>query len=328
MHIQIYDTTLREGSQGEGVNFSLEDKLLITRRLDELGFDFVEGGYPLSNEKDAQFFQRARELNLRHARVCAFGMTRRKGVRADQDPGMKALLESGAKTLTIVGRTSAFHATEVLRVSLEENLAMISETVKYLSDEGREVIYDAEHFFDGWKLDPDYAAKTVRAAAQAGASLVVMCDTNGGSMPDEVARLTKEAQAVLDVPVGIHCHNDCDLATANSLAAIDAGAIHMQGTINGVGERCGNADLIAVCANLAVKKLAGQKPKYDVLGSGGVQRLTELSRYVYDLANMNYRPGQPFVGQSAFAHKGGMHVHAVARVTHSYEHIAPEAVGN
>jgi 2-isopropylmalate synthase len=322
-HIQIYDTTLRDGSQGEGVNFSLEDKLLITKRLDELGFDFVEGGYPLSNEKDSQFFQRAKELNLRHARVCAFGMTRRKGVRADQDPGMKALLESGAKTLTIVGKTSAFHATEVLRVSLEENLAMISETVKYLCDEGREVIYDAEHFFDGWKLDPEYAAKTVRAAAQAGALMIVMCDTNGGSMPDEVARLTKEAQAALDVPVGIHCHNDCDLATANSLAAIDAGAVHVQGTINGVGERCGNADLISVCANLGAKKSG-----YEILGTGGVQRLTELSRYVYDLANMNYRANQPFVGQSAFAHKGGMHVHAVARVTQSYEHIAPEVVGN
>jgi 2-isopropylmalate synthase len=323
MRIQIYDTTLRDGSQGEGVNFSLEDKLLITKRLDELGFDFVEGGYPLSNEKDSQFFQRAKELNLRHARVCAFGMTRRKGVRADQDPGMKALLDSGAKTLTIVGKTSAFHATEVLRVSLDENLAMISETVKYLCDEGREIIYDAEHFFDGWKLDPGYAAKTVRAAAQSGAALIVMCDTNGGSMPEDVARLTKEAQAVLDVPVGIHCHNDCDLATANSLAAIDAGAVHVQGTINGVGERCGNADLISVCANLAAKKSG-----YEILGAGGVQRLTELSRYVYDLANMNYRANQPFVGQSAFAHKGGMHVAAVARVTHSYEHIAPEVVGN
>ena len=323
MHIQIYDTTLRDGSQGEGVNFSLEDKLLITKRLDELGFDFVEGGYPLSNEKDTQFFQRAKELNLRNTRVCAFGMTRRKGVRAEQDPGMKALLESGAKTLTIVGKTSAFHATEVLRVSLEENLSMISETVKYLCDQGCEVIYDAEHFFDGWKLDAQYAAKTVHTAAQAGASLVVLCDTNGGSMPEEVARLTKEAQAALDVPVGIHCHNDCDLATANSLAAIDAGAVHVQGTINGVGERCGNADLVAVCANLAVKKSG-----CEILRAGGVQRLTELSRYVYDLANMNYRPNQPFVGQSAFAHKGGMHVHAVARVTHSYEHIEPETVGN
>jgi 2-isopropylmalate synthase len=323
MHIQIYDTTLRDGSQGEGVNFSLQDKLLIAQRLDQLGCDFVEGGYPLSNEKDAQFFQRVQQLDLKHARICAFGMTRRKGVQAAQDPGMKALLDSGAKTLTIVGKTSAFHATEVLRVSLEENLAMIHDTVGYLRECGREVIYDAEHFFDGWKLDPEYAAKTVRTAAEAGACLVVLCDTNGGTMPEEIAGLTKAAQAALPVPVGIHCHNDCDLAVANSLAAVDAGAVQVQGTINGVGERCGNADLISVCANLAVKKSG-----YQVLTDGGAQRLTELSRYVYDLANMNYRGNQPFVGQSAFAHKGGMHVHAIARVTNSYEHIAPEAVGN
>jgi 2-isopropylmalate synthase len=250
-------------------------------------------------------------------------MTRRKGVQASQDPGMKALLGSEAKTLTIVGKTSAFHATEVLRVSLEENLAMISETVKYLRECGRDVIYDAEHFFDGWKLDPTYAAKTVRAATEAGAQMVVLCDTNGGTMSEEVADMTKAAQAALDVPVGIHCHNDCDLAVANSLAAVAAGAVQVQGTINGVGERCGNADLVSVCANLAVKKKG-----YEVLQPGGAERLTELSRYVYDLANMNYRSNQAFVGQSAFAHKGGMHVHAVARVTHSYEHIAPEAVGN
>jgi 2-isopropylmalate synthase len=321
--IQIYDTTLRDGSQGEGVNFSLQDKLLIAQRLDELGFDFVEGGYPLSNEKDAQFFERVQKLNLKHARVCAFGMTRRKGIKADQDPGMKALVDSGAKTLTIVGKTSSFHVTEVLRVTLEENLAMITDTIKYLRECGREVIYDAEHFFDGWKLDPEYAAKTVRAAAAAGASLIVLCDTNGGTMPEEIAERTKAAQAVLDVPVGIHCHNDCDMAVANSLASVGAGAVQVQGTINGVGERCGNADLISVCANLAVKKHG-----YEVLNQNGVQRLTELSRYVYDLANMNYRSGQPFVGQSAFAHKGGMHVHAVARVANSYEHIAPELVGN
>jgi 2-isopropylmalate synthase len=321
--IQIYDTTLRDGSQGEGVNFSLQDKLLIAQRLDELGFDFIEGGYPLSNEKDAQFFQRVPTLNLKNARVCAFGMTRRKGIKPDQDPGMKALLDSGAKTLTIVGKTSAFHVTEVLRVTLEENLAMITDTVKYLRDCGREVIYDAEHFFDGWKLDPAYAAKTVQAAAAAGAHLVVLCDTNGGSMPEEIAELTKAAQAALNVSVGIHCHNDCDMAVANSLASVTAGAVQVQGTINGVGERCGNADLISVCANLAVKKRG-----YEVLNKNGVQRLTELSRYVYDLANMNYRSGQPFVGQSAFAHKGGMHVHAVARVSNSYEHIVPEAVGN
>jgi 2-isopropylmalate synthase len=321
--IQLYDTTLRDGSQGEGVNFSLQDKLLIAARLDSLGFDFIEGGYPLSNEKDSQFFQRVGELKLQHARVCAFGMTRRKGVRPEADPGMRALLDSGAGTLTIVGKTHDFHVTEVLRVSLEENLAMISETIRHLRAAGREVIYDAEHFFDGWKANPDYAAQTIRAAAEAGAALVVLCDTNGGTLPDEIAALTRQAQAVLDVPVGIHCHNDCDVAVANSLSAVDAGAVQVQGTINGVGERCGNADLISVAANLALKK-----QRYEVLSPDGLRHLTELSRYVYDLANMNYRANQPFVGQSAFAHKGGMHVHAVTQAAASYEHIPPELVGN
>jgi 2-isopropylmalate synthase len=321
--IEIYDTTLRDGSQGEGVSFSLQDKLLITERLDRLGFDYIEGGYPLSNDKDAQYFQRVRELDLRHTKVCAFGMTRRKGVRVEEDPGMLALLESEAPVITLVGKTSGFHVTEVLRVTLEENLEMIADSVRYLRAAGREVIYDAEHFFDGWKANPEYARRTIETAARAGARLVVLCDTNGGSMPEEIAALTKAAQAALDVPVGIHCHNDCDLAVANSLAAIDAGAVQVQGTINGFGERCGNADLVTVVANLAVKKHG-----YDVLDSRGVEHLTELSRFVYETANMNYRANQPFVGQSAFAHKGGMHVHAVARATTSYEHIAPELVGN
>lgn len=323
MHIQTYDTTLRDGAQGEGVNFSLEDKVLIARRLDELGFDFIEGGYPLSNPKDAEFFQRLVEQPLKNSRVCAFGMTRRKGVEPADDPGMKALLKSQAGVITIVGKTSDFHATTVLGVSLEENLAMIAETVAYLVSEGREVIYDAEHFFDGWKANPEYAAKTIQAAADAGASTVVMCDTNGGTLPEEVAAITKEAATKVDKPLGIHTHNDCELAVANSLASIDAGAMHVQGTINGVGERCGNADLVSVIANLALKKQG-----YELLGGTGIEHLTELSRYVYEIANMHFRVNQPFVGPSAFAHKGGMHVHAVAKAAASYEHIDPAAVGN
>jgi len=321
--IQVYDTTLRDGAQGEGVNFSLQDKLLIARRLDEFGFDFVEGGYPLSNPKDAEFFQRIAEQPLKHSRLCAFGMTRRKGVKPADDPGMKALVASQAPVITIVGKTHDFHVTDVLRVSLEENLAMIRETIAYLRSVGRDVIYDAEHFFDGWKANPDYARQTVRAAVEGGASLVVMCDTNGGSMPEEIAALTKEAAAAIEIPLGIHTHNDCDLAVANSLAAVAAGAVHVQGTINGLGERCGNADLVSVIANLALKQQG-----YEVLGGTGVEHLTELSRYVYEIANMHFRTNQPFVGPSAFAHKGGMHVHAVARAAKSYEHIAPEAVGN
>lgn len=321
--IEIYDTTLRDGSQGEGVSLSLQDKLLISERLDSLGFDYIEGGYPLSNEKDAQYFQRVQELDLKHAKICAFGMTRRKDIQAADDPGMIALLNSGAPVITIVGKTWDFHATEILRVGLDENVAMIADSVRLMRDEGREVIYDAEHFFDGWKANPEYALRTIRAAAEAGAKMVVLCDTNGGSMPEEIAELVKAAVAGLPVPVGIHCHNDCELAVANSLAAVDAGAQQVQGTINGFGERCGNVDLISVIANLALKKEG-----YEVLQPGSVGYLTELSRYVYETANMHLRPGQPFVGQSAFAHKGGMHVHAVARIATSYEHIPPELVGN
>jgi 2-isopropylmalate synthase len=354
MHIEIYDTTLRDGAQGEGVSFSLEDKLLIARRLDEMGFDYVEGGYPLSNPKDAEFFQRIAAEPLKHSKVCAFGMTRRRGMQPADDPGMKALLDARTPVVTIVGKTSDFHATEVLGVSLEENLAMIRDTVAYLREQNREVIYDAEHFFDGWKANPAYAAKTIRAAAEAGAKLIVMCDTNGGSLPEEVAAITKEAAAAVAIPLGIHCHNDCELAVANSLAAVDAGAVHVQGTVNGLGERCGNVDLISVIGNLSLKKrgyevLTVRDPPPSKGGARGgndeaagkpltqprpsaesspIQHLTELSRYVYEIANMNFRNGQPFVGASAFAHKGGMHVHAVAKVAHSYEHIDPATVGN
>ena len=326
--IEIYDTTLRDGSQGEGVNFSLEDKVAITLRLDEAGVDFIEGGYPLSNPKDAQYFERVLALTLRHSKVCAFGMTRRRGMTAADDPGMKALLDAGTPVVTIVGKTSVFHVTEVLGVSREENLAMIADTVGHLKQAGREVFYDAEHFFDGWKLDRDYSRDTIVAAARAGATRIVLCDTNGGTLPDEVATLVREAISALGVAgcptaVAIHCHNDCDLAVANSLAGVAAGAVQVQGTINGLGERCGNADLISVVANLALK-VSGHR----VLAGTGMAHLTELSRFVYETANMSYRPGQPFVGSSAFAHKGGMHVHAVAKATESYEHISPEAVGN
>ena len=326
--IEIYDTTLRDGSQGEGVNFSLEDKLAITRRLDEAGVDYIEGGYPLSNPKDAHYFERVRSLRLGRSKICAFGMTRRRGMAAAEDPGMKALLAAGTPVVTIVGKTSAFHVAEVLGVSREENLAMITDTIAHLAGSNREVFYDAEHFFDGWKLDPAYAAETIVAAAKAGATRIVLCDTNGGTLPDEVATLVRAATAALakagvPAPVAIHCHNDCDLAVANSLAGVTAGAVQVQGTINGIGERCGNADLISVVANLALKL-----PGHEVLGGSGTAHLTDLSRCVYETANMIYRPGQPFVGVSAFAHKGGMHVHAIAKATESYEHISPEAVGN
>ena len=326
--IEIYDTTLRDGSQGEGVNFSLEDKLAVATRLDQAGVDYIEGGYPLSNPKDAQFFKRASDITFEHAKLCAFGMTRRRGVEANQDPGMKSLLESDTPIITIVGKTSAFHVETVLGVSLDENLEMIGDTVNYLTSESREVFYDAEHFFDGWKLDADYSTQTLEAAIRGGATRLILCDTNGGTLPTEITSIVTEVMKSIDVPLGIHCHNDCDVAVANTLSAINAGCMQIQGTINGIGERCGNADIISVVANLALKL-----PDFSVLTDGhgtesGVKHLTELSRFVYETANMSYRPGQPFVGASAFAHKGGMHVHAIAKSTKSYEHISPELVGN
>lgn len=324
--IQIYDTTLRDGTQGEGVSLSLVDKLQITQRLSEIGIDLIEGGYPLSNEKDTEYFHRVRSLALGGSRICAFGMTRRKGLNAADDPGMQSLLASQAPVCTIVGKTWDYHVTHVLRVSLDENLEMLADSIGYLTEQGREVFFDAEHFFDGWKANPRYAARVLEAAAAAGARTVVLCDTNGGSLPDEIAELTRTAIRTLEpwsVPVGIHCHNDCDLAVANSLAAVDAGAEQVQGTINGLGERCGNADLVSVMANLALKKKG-----YQVLGGGGLQHLTELSRFVYETANLKLQDNQPFVGHSAFAHKGGMHVHAVNRSATTYEHLNPALVGN
>jgi 2-isopropylmalate synthase len=320
--IQIYDTTLRDGSQGEGVNFSLQDKLLITARLDELGFDFIEGGYPLSNPKDEEYFQRVADMDLAHAQVAAFGMTRRRGVTAEGDTGMQALRGSKAPVCTVVGKTWDLHVTEVLRVDQRENLAMIRDSVAFLAAEGRRVFYDAEHFFDGWAASPDYALATLQAAQESGAEIIILCDTNGGSLPERIAEGVEAARRALSIPVGIHCHNDCDVAVANSLAAVAHGAVQVQGTINGIGERCGNVDLVSVIANLALKQGC------EVLRGDGVRRLTELSRYVYEIANMNFRSNQPFVGASAFAHKGGMHVHAVNRVAASYEHIPPENVGN
>jgi 2-isopropylmalate synthase len=320
--IFIYDTTLRDGSQGEGVNFSLVDKLNITTRLDELGIDYIEGGYPLSNPKDFEYFQQAQKLSLRHARVAAFGMTRRKNTRAEDDTCIRALLDAGTSLVTIVGKTWDLHVRAVLNTSLEENLAMIGDSVACCRAAGREVFYDAEHFFDGYRHNPEYALATLRAAQEAGAGVIILCDTNGGTLPEEIAESVTAVRRALRVELGIHCHNDCDVAVANSLAAVRCGATQVQGTINGIGERCGNVDLVSVIANLALKRGG------EVLGPDSLRRLTEVSRYVYETANMNFRPGQPFVGASAFAHKGGMHTHAVAKVSSTYEHIDPALVGN
>lgn len=320
--VEIYDTSLRDGAQTVGVEYSQEEKLRLTEKLDDIGIDYVEGGYPLSNEKDSQYFKDVRKLRLKHTKITAFGMTRKRGSRCAEDLGMQALLRSEAQVITIVGKTWDLHVTEVLSTTKDENLEMIYDSISYLREQGRNLFYDAEHFFDGFKSNPDYAIKTLQAAERGGAETIILCDTNGGSMPDFIAQTVAFVRSQLRCGIGIHCHNDCELAVANSLAAVDSGATQVQGTINGIGERCGNADLISVMANLALKK------NRFILGGRGVDRLCELSRYMYQLIDQTTRDGQPFVGLNAFAHKGGMHVHAVEKIAHSYEHICPETVGN
>ena len=321
--IQIYDTTLRDGAQTEGISFSLQDKITLAKRLNSLGFDFVEGGYPASNDKDAQFFQSISETNLENTMISAFGMTRRKGKTAGEDQGIQSLLTAKTPYVTIVGKSSSFQVTEVIRSTLEENLEMIDETVRFFVQNGRKVIYDAEHFFDGWKQDPDYSLQTLKAAIAAGAETVTLCDTNGGSMPTEVFEAVKQVAKSCNARVGIHTHNDCGMAVACSIAAVDAGATQVQGTVNGFGERCGNADLLQVCAILALKKKG-----YELLKPDSIAQLTNLSRFVYEMINTPISKRQPFVGKSAFAHKGGMHVSGIHRTSNAYEHIDPALVGN
>jgi 2-isopropylmalate synthase len=320
--IEIYDTTLRDGSQGEGVNFSVEDKCRIAEQLDAFGVDFIEGGWPGSNPRDMAFFERARGLKLTHARVAAFGATRRHTLTCDDDPSIQSLLNAETPVITIFGKSWLLHVTDALRLSPEENLEIIEDTVRYLAARVDCLVYDAEHFFDGYKTDPDYALATLRAAASGGSHRIVLCDTNGGSLPETVARVTRQVREQMDVPLGIHCHNDGELAVANTLAAVSAGAVHVQGTINGYGERCGNANLCAVIPNLELKL------GHVVLGSDRLKRLRETSRFVSEIANLALDSRAAFVGDSAFAHKGGVHVSAVERNPVTYEHIAPEAVGN
>ena len=321
--IEIYDTTLRDGTQAQGVSLSLQEKLLIADALDGLGLDYIEGGYPLSNPKDEQFFVEAARRNFKHAKVAAFGMTRRKNIAASDDDGMKALIRSEAPIVTIVGKTWDLHVREVLQVSPDENLRMIADSIAVIAKAGRRAFYDAEHFFDGYLANPEYAVKTLQAARDAGAECLILCDTNGGRLPEEIASAIDAVRAALgNAVLGIHCHNDGGLAVASTLAGVRHGVTHVQGTINGIGERCGNADLTAVIANLAVKY------GYSLLQDNTLRHLTETSRYVYEVANLNFQENQPFVGASAFAHKGGMHVHAIQRNTTTYEHMDPKVVGN
>jgi len=322
MGLVLYDTTLRDGAQQEGISFSVSDKLKIARKLDELGIHYIEGGWPGSNPKDTEFFARARKLPLRQAVITAFGSTRRAGVPVEEDAQLRTLLEAGTKTVTIFGKSWDLHVTRVLGTSLEENIRMIADSVRYLKGKGREVIYDAEHFFDGYKANPSYALRTLLAAQEAGADCIVLCDTNGGSLPSEITSIVGEVRKAISTPLGIHAHNDGELAVANTLAAVQAGVIHIQGTINGYGERCGNANFCSIIPNLKLKM------GHDCIGDEQLRQLVSVSRYVSELANLGPDPRLPYVGRSAFAHKGGVHANAVLKCKKSYHHVDPALVGN
>jgi 2-isopropylmalate synthase len=318
----LYDTTLRDGSQREGISYSLEDKIRIAERLDRFGVHYIEGGWPGSNPKDARFFERAAKMTWQNAKIAAFGSTTRKETPPEEDANIQALLEAQTPVVTLVGKSWDLHVFHVLETTLEENLRMIGSSVAFMKAQGKEVIYDAEHFFDGYKADPNYALETLRAAEQNGADVIVLCDTNGGCLPWEIEQIVGEVKAQIHTPLGIHCHNDSGCGVANTLAAVKAGVVHVQGTINGYGERVGNADLCAVTAGLQLKM--GKR----CVSDEQLARLTELSNFVSEVANLPHDRHQPYVGASAFTHKGGIHVAAMLKHEQSYQHIDPRLVGN
>jgi 2-isopropylmalate synthase len=320
--IQIYDTTLRDGTQSESVAFSVEDKLQVAHRLDELGVDYIEGGWPGSNDKDAEFFRRASSQQWNSARLAAFGSTAHPKNLPQEDPNLQSLLEANTPVVTIFGKSWDFHVTKALKIALAHNCELIRASVACLKSAGRQVIYDAEHFFDGFAANPDYALATLRAAEEGGADLVVLCDTNGGSLTAHIQKGIGRAQAAVRTPLGIHAHNDSELAVANSLAAVECGVVQVQGTINGYGERCGNANLCSIIPNLELKM------GHETIGPERLAHLSSASRFISQLANLPHRKDLPFVGGSAFAHKGGIHVSAVIKDAATYEHVAPEVVGN
>lgn len=320
--VRIYDATLRDGTQAEGVSFSLLDKLEITQELDKLGLDYVEGGNPASNPKDMEFFEKIRKISLRKAKVSAFGMTRRRDRRVEEDPSIRALIKAETEVVTLVGKSWILHVEKALRTNKEENLRMIEDSVNFLKKRGKEVIFDAEHFFDGYKDNSQYALKTLEVAQAAGADCLVLCDTNGGSMPFEIEKIIKEVQKEINSPLGMHAHNDAGVGVANSIIAAGLGIGHIQGTMNGYGERCGNADLCSIIPNLVLKL------GIDCVCKENLESLTHISHFVSELANLSPDGHQSYVGKSAFAHKGGMHVSAISRDKRTYEHIDPELVGN
>lgn len=320
--IQIFDTTLRDGTQGENISFSAEDKFRIAKKLDEFGIQYIEGGWPGSNPKDMAFFEKAKAYTFKNARVVAFGSTCRAGNKAKNDPNLQSIIDAETPTVSIFGKTWLLHVSEALKITPKQNISLITDSVAYLKEHEKEVIYDAEHFFDGYKNDPVYAIKTLKAAETAGADVLVLCDTNGGTLTHEVQRIVAEVQSKVTAPIGVHTHNDCELAVANALAAVEAGAVHVQGTINGYGERCGNANLCSIIPNLQIKM------GYSCVPSDNIPLLSTLSKFVSELANLTPDNKQPYVGKSAFAHKGGIHVSAVMKNAATYEHIKPEEVGN
>jgi len=321
--IKIYDTTLRDGSQAEGVSFSVADKLLIVKRLDEFGVNYIEGGYPISNPKEQEFFTEVAKIKLKNAKLSSFGNTRRVDSTVENDASLNALLKCGTAVVTLVGKIWDLHVTEVLKCTLKENLILISESVAYMKDKGKEVIFDAEHFFDGYKANPKYALKVLEAAATAGADTLCLCETNGGCLPEKVYEITQViCRKFQNTTVGIHAHNDSDCATANSIAAVKAGATQVQGTINGLGERVGNANLCSIVPNLILKM------GHETLCQNKLKSITELSRFIFEIANLALVNNMPYVGESAFAHKGGLHIDAIRKNRTTYEHINPEVVGN
>jgi len=320
--VELYDTTLRDGAQSEGISFSVVDKLHIAHKLDELGIRYIEGGWPGSNPKDAEFFEKARSLSLKNAQIVVFGSTRRRGIRAEEDNNLVMLVKAGVRVATIVGKSSDLQVVNVLKTTLEENLGMIADSVRYLKSKGMAVFLDAEHFFDGFKSNPDYALKTLEVAAEAGVDCLVLCDTNGGALPEEVTRAVKKAARATNVPLGIHTHNDGGLAVANTLAAVMAGATQVQGTINGLGERCGNANLCTIIPALKLKM------GIDCVTNEQLARLTEVSHFVSESANSVPDPFSPYVGASAFSHKAGYHMDGITKWPDAYQHIDPARVGN
>lgn len=321
--IAIFDSTLRDGAQAEGISFSVEDKIKIVKALDKLGVTYIEAGNPGSNPKDLEFFERVKEVKLENSKIVAFGSTRRRGIEAKDDKNVISLLSSEAKTMAIFGKSWDFHVTDIINTTLEENLNMIKDTISYLVSQGKEIIFDAEHFFDGFKNNEEYAMKTLETAKEAGAVCISLCDTNGGCFPDEIYDICKKVcDRFSDIDIGIHCHNDCGMAVANSIMAVKAGVKHIQGTFTGFGERCGNATLCTIIANLQAKK------DYTCIDAEQIKNLTLTARQISEIANYKLNDGAPFVGRSAFAHKGGMHIDGVSKAPHSFEHIDPTIVGN